>query len=229
MTFRRYDAERDHKAAHRIWRETGWVTDDNGVKILDAELDCARGWVADLSGEAECLVLTMPGTVRHLADDLPAAFVTAVTTSRIARKQGFARRLTAQAIAADVADGALVSALGMFEQGFYDHLGFGTGSYVHRVGFDPTTLKVDGTTRPPRRLTEDDVRTGRATSGRPDSRWPTSATRGRADSGSDTPTGRMESSPITRGSTRADRSRTVRTGSRGWHGARATSSWNSPV
>ncbi len=28
-----------------------------------------------------------------------------------------------------MADGALVSGLGMFDQGFYNHLGFGTGGY----------------------------------------------------------------------------------------------------
>jgi predicted acetyltransferase len=80
--------------------------------------------------------------VRHLEADLPMSCVAAVTTSRVARKQGFAARLTAKAIAADAADGALVSALGMFEQGFYNRLGFGTGCYEHLVWFNPAALRA---------------------------------------------------------------------------------------
>ena len=79
-----------------------------------------------------------------------------MTTSRIARKQGLAGRLTAIAIARDAAEGALVSALGMFEQGYYDRLGFGTGSYVHEICFDPADLLVEVKPRVPRRITKDD-------------------------------------------------------------------------
>ena len=82
----------------------------------------------------------------------------AVTTSRVARKQGLAGRLTAQAIALDVADGAAVSALGIFEQGFYNRLGFGNGSYEHWIRFDPATLQVSSPARSPKRLTREHAR-----------------------------------------------------------------------
>jgi hypothetical protein len=72
------------------------------------------------------------------------------------RKQGFARELTACVLAADAADGALVAGLGMFEQGFYNQLGFGTGSYEHWVGFDPARLRLGVQARVPRRVTADD-------------------------------------------------------------------------
>ncbi len=155
MTFRHYDHDRDREAAQRIWRETGWLPDDK-TDAMDIALQSCCGHVAEIEGEAECLVLTSPGTIRYLAEDLPFGCVTAVTTSRIARKQGFAGKLTARAIAEDVANGAIVSALGMFEQGYYDRLGFGSGPYVHRIGFHPARLRVAGATRPPRRLTADD-------------------------------------------------------------------------
>jgi predicted acetyltransferase len=155
MTFRPYDHEKDHDAAVRIWREVGWLSGDE-TREIDEHLTSSRSLVAEIDGVAECLVMTNPGTVRHLETDLPLGIVIAVTTSRVARKQGLAGRLTARAIAADVADGASVSALGMFEQGFYDKLGFGTGSYVHRFAFSPASLRVPYATRPPRRLSEDD-------------------------------------------------------------------------
>ena len=155
MEFRAYDESRDKEAVYRIWREAGWMDGDK-TEAFDAHRAASRGLVALLDGEPECLVLTSPGTVRYLDEDLSWSCVSAVVTSRVARKQAFASRLTAQAIANDVADGAIVSGLGMFEQGYYDRLGFGTGGYVHRVGIDPSRLRVDGATRVPCRLTVDD-------------------------------------------------------------------------
>ena len=64
--------------------------------------------------------------------------------------------MTAQMLAIQADAGCAVSALGMFDQGFYDKVGFGTGSYDQFVSFDPATLKVDGHYRPPQRLTVED-------------------------------------------------------------------------
>ncbi|MHC4218253.1 MAG: GNAT family N-acetyltransferase [Planctomycetota bacterium] len=161
MCFRAYEAEKDKDAIHRIWYETGWI-ESGHERQMDLFVEAGRSWVADVNGGAECLVLTAPGTVRYVDTDLTMSCVTAVTTSRVARKQGFAAGLTARAIAADVADGALISALGMFEQGFYNRLGFGTGGYEHLVSFAPAALRVggrgSGAARPrvPRRITPDD-------------------------------------------------------------------------
>ena len=157
MTFRPFDRDRDRKPAHRIWREIGWI-ESGQEEVEDLIVDAGRAWVADIDGVAECLVISAPGTVRHLADDLPMTCVTGVTTSRVARKQGFAGRLTAGVIAADVADGALVASLGMFEQGFYDRLGFGSGGYENLVSLDPKRLRLpdDMPNRVPKRLTTDD-------------------------------------------------------------------------
>jgi hypothetical protein len=157
MCFRVYDPEKDSDAVHRIWHETGWIEAGHEPQ-MDLFIEAGRSWVAMIDGEAECLVNTAAGTVRYLDADLPMSCVTGVTTSRIARKQGYAARLTAKSIAADAEEGALVSALGMFEQGFYNRLGFGTGGYEHLVSFAPAALRVGDEARPrvPRRLTSDD-------------------------------------------------------------------------
>ena len=157
MCLRPYDQNRDRDAVHRIWRETGWI-EAGREELVDIFVECSRAWVAEIDGAAECLVVTTPGTVRYLDCDLEMGCVTAVTTSRVARKQGFAARLTARAIAADVTDGAIVSALGMFEQGFYNRLGFGTGGYEQLVRLDPNRLILPAAagTRVPRRVTADE-------------------------------------------------------------------------
>ena len=158
MEYRPYDPARDKKAARRIWHETGWLEPGKAEheEAMDIFVASGRALVADVHGEAECLALTAPGYIRYLDEDLPFSCVTAVTTSRVARKQGLAKKLTAEAVAADAADGALVSGLGMFEQGYYDQLGFGTGGYEHWLAFDPARLNVTAKPRVPRRLAADD-------------------------------------------------------------------------
>ena len=124
---------------------------------VDALVEAGSAMVAELAGEPECLVTRAPGEIRYLDRDLPFACLTGVTTSRIARKQGLAARLTARSIAEAAAGGALVAGLGMFEQGFYNRLGFGTGGYEHRLAVDPSQLVLSVQHRVPRRLGLDDV------------------------------------------------------------------------
>ncbi|MCK4247528.1 MAG: GNAT family N-acetyltransferase [Methanomicrobia archaeon] len=153
--FRDYDPKKDREAVHRIWKEIGWLEKDQ-EKQMDTFIDACRALVADIDGEAECQVLTVPGTVRYLDEDLPFSCVASVGTSRIARKQGFAGRLTALAVARDANEEVLIAGLGMFEQGFYNRLGFGTGSYEHWASFDPASITVNVKARVPTRLTKDD-------------------------------------------------------------------------
>jgi len=156
MYFRNYDPEKDQKSAHRIFREVGWVENEEHEKALDIFLSGGRTLVADINNEAECLAASMPGEIKYLEQDISLSAITSVVTSRIARKQGFARRLTSQLIAENAADGAAISGLGIFEQGFYNLLGYGGGSYEHWTSFDPAQLKISVRPRVPRRLTTDD-------------------------------------------------------------------------
>lgn len=157
MDLRSYNPEKDKKALQRVWREVGWMDDSqNAKKALDVFLGAGRALVALVDGEAECAAHAMPASFRYIDEEIAFSAVTAVATSRVARKQGFAKHLTAQLVAAEAADGALVSGLGIFEQGFYNLLGYGSGNYEHWLSFDPAQLKVEKKPRVPRRLTKDD-------------------------------------------------------------------------
>jgi GNAT superfamily N-acetyltransferase len=156
IRFRTYESPADRTFAHRIWREIGWMEKDQELGV-DALVEAGSAMVAELAGEPECLVTRAPGEIRYLDRDLPFACLTSVTTSRIARKQGLAAKLTARAIAEAAAEGALVAGLSMFEQGFYNQLGFGTGGYEHRLALDPSQLALPVQHRVPRRLDTPDL------------------------------------------------------------------------
>ena len=158
IKFRPFDPKHDLAAVRRIWEEIGWIDRDeeDDAKYLEIFLRGTRSLVADIDETAECLVVTTDGTLRHLDNELSLNIVAGVTTSLIARKQGLASRLTAALIAEAAQSGSDLSALGMFEQGYYSRLGFGTGPYEHRVQFDPSQLTVPKTARVPQRLTVDD-------------------------------------------------------------------------
>ena len=155
--WRPYEAEKDGDAVARIWREVGWIESDEGDrKAFEVFADGYRGIVAEINGSAECYVATGSGSMRYRDVDIPLSMVAAVTTSHVARRQGLAGELTAASVARDAAEGAMLSTLGIFDQGYYDRLGYGTGGYEVWRSFDPGTLRVPVTHRPPIRLSEDD-------------------------------------------------------------------------
>ena len=153
-----FDRARDMDAVKRIWREVGWVEDRDDELAMEDMFSIGTTLTGLVNGQAECAVHTTPGTMRLDQTDLDLCAVTAVTTSRLGRKRGFAKRLTATQLAAAAERGAQMAALGMFEQGFYDLVGFGTGSYHDEFTFDPATLLVDRSPRTPVRLSEEDWR-----------------------------------------------------------------------
>jgi GNAT superfamily N-acetyltransferase len=155
MRFREYNPDTDRAAAHRIWREIGWMREGD-EEPTDLYFTGGRTWVAELEGEPECLSQTMSASVRYLEEEMPAAVLAAVATSHVARQRGLAKRLMAHLLALDAADGALLSIVGYFDQGYYNHLGFGNGSYEVDFDFDPATLMVSDRARTPRRFTRDD-------------------------------------------------------------------------
>lgn len=155
MNYRYYNPEQDKAAVRRIWQEVGWIAEGQ-EEAMEVAVEASRTILADLCGEAECLVSTMPGTLRYLEQELPLCGVTDVTTSRLARRRGLAKRLTAAAVALEAAEGALVAGLGMFEQGFYNQIGFGTGGYEVWARFDPAQVRVKVKPRVPQRISAAD-------------------------------------------------------------------------
>ncbi|MFC1853333.1 hypothetical protein ACFL27_24305 [candidate division CSSED10-310 bacterium] len=155
MNYRVYDPAKDKAAALRIWQETGWVKSDN-TKSMDFLVDTGRTIVVDVGGEPECLVVSLLGDIDYAGRKLSFSLIAATTTSLLARQQNIASYLTAEKIALDAHAGAAVCGLGMFDQGYYDRLGFGSGSYEHIIHFTPSTLKIAEKPRTPRRLTCED-------------------------------------------------------------------------
>jgi len=160
MIIRAYKPETDFPAVQRLWEEIAWIkrNEKDQAQILETFLRQSTNLVAELNGEAECLVSTCDGSIKHLETTLPMQIVAAVTTSLVARKQGLASRTTAKAIADGAEKGLPVSALGMFEQGYYTRLGFGNGPYEQKVRFNPALLDVDADFPVPVRLSEVDFK-----------------------------------------------------------------------
>lgn len=155
MEIREYDVD-DLPAVQRIWVECGWIEEDES-EHLEPFLADADAVVADIDGDAEACTSIHDGSLHHTGTDLPVAVVTSVTTGRIGRKQGLARQTLDTALRRAVDRGNAVSILGMFEQGFYDGSGFGTGSEMLIRRFDPASLDASLPYRRPVRLTPDDA------------------------------------------------------------------------
>jgi predicted acetyltransferase len=154
-----FDYERDMDPVLRIWNETGWYEGEDRQKeqIKDFfKANDGRSLVARLNGQAESVVHCTLGSMRYgnppQCSELSIGAITAVTTSRVARKLRAASRLTARAIAEMGDDGAAIALLGMFEQGFYDRFGFGVGPYEIKVWAYPGSLRVPVEYRTPERF-----------------------------------------------------------------------------
>ncbi len=146
----------DLSAVQRIWKECGWIeSEEEAVRLEDFFAD-ASGVVATLDGAAECSGTSHAGVISYDGFDLPLSGVTSITTSRLGRKQGYAKAVTGRLLSEAAEAGAAVVLLGIFEQGFYDQLGFGTGPYTIHYRFDPASLTVPYPSRTPVRLGPDD-------------------------------------------------------------------------
>ena len=142
----------------RIFKEVGWMEGkDHDKDIFAAYISDADSLVAELNGEVEVFVVTRSGNTLYQDVELPLSCVTGVVTSRVARQQGLASKVTARAIAEGAVRGAAVSMLGMFDQGFYEKFGYGSTIYHRESTFDPANLRVPRLTRPPIRLNKDDA------------------------------------------------------------------------
>lgn len=159
MTIRPYNASKDLTAVTRLWEEIAWIDrdDEDDAEYLKVFLAGSNALVAEMHGEAECLVASCPGSILHLATEVPMTVIAAVTTSLIARKQGLASRTTARAIAEGAEAGHATAALGMFEQGYYTRLGFGNSAYEQIARFNPSSLNVSVDFPAPVRLSQKDA------------------------------------------------------------------------
>lgn len=149
---------KDEEQCIRIFREAGWMDGkDTDKDVFKACISEATPIVAELNGEVEVFVVTRTGSCKYLTQDIPFSAVTGVITSRITRQQGLASSVTVRAIEESAKNGAAMSMLGMFDQGYYEKFGYGSTTY-HRIStFDPASLLVPRLTRSPRRLSKEDA------------------------------------------------------------------------
>ncbi len=148
----------DFDAVRRIWLECGWIEPSDEHKAgLGHFLDAGSAWVAEVGGSVEAFALGAPASARHTGSDLPAQHVAAVTVGRVARGRGLAGAVTARLIAEGADDGAVLSFLGIFDQGYYDKLGYGTGNYFRFSTIDPAALAVPRPPAVPVRLGPEDA------------------------------------------------------------------------
>ncbi len=155
MHIRPCSPEQDLAQVRRIWSQIGWTRspDDHSRDLF---MCASRGMVTEVDGHIVCFVTTVPGSLRYLDSDLTLTAVTDVATSYTYRRRGLASRLSALQLAEDAENGAVIAGLRMFEQGFYNHLGFGTGPYEHFIRFDPMQLTIDQQPRRPVELSTGD-------------------------------------------------------------------------
>jgi len=158
MNYRKFDLKKDKDSVYRILNEVGWVHDKKKDKYLNKFLPKANTLVMDINDEAEVMTTSSDGSIRYLDEKLKLCAITGVSVSLMARKQGFAGRLTATRLALDAEKGAEVGALCIFDQGYYNNLGFGNGNCERIVSFTPSTLKIDRKVKTPVRLTEKDYK-----------------------------------------------------------------------
>lgn len=156
IEIRDLDREKDMSALQRIWREIGWSDNERTDQAMTVFFTEGSTSVGVVNGEVECSVQAQTGTMRLDQEDLPLCVIAAVTTSRVARGLSLAQQLTARELAKGQQRGEAVAALGMFDQGFYNKVGFGTGDYVNEFRIDPSLLDIPVKPRTPRRLSVDD-------------------------------------------------------------------------
>ena len=155
---RPFDKDRDRADLVRIWSETGWKKGQPDFdRGLDAYLKACDTIVEEHNGSMEVGASRTAGTLQFQTQQLPVVIIAGVYASVVCRQGGHASTLTAMQVAAGVADGAAVASLGIFDQGFYDRLGFSCCPYVRRMTIEPASLKVARLDRLPVRLSVDDA------------------------------------------------------------------------
>lgn len=124
-----------------IWREVGWLPDfPEGVRATEEFFSGNPCLVAELDKRVEALAVAVPGVIRHLGSILPFWAVTSVTVGHAGRKKGLASALTAEITALGAQEGCLLAGLGIFEQGYYNRMGYGNGPCNRIVTFRPSDL-----------------------------------------------------------------------------------------
>lgn len=140
-----YNKEKHLEKCISIWMDVGWLMQGQ-EELANLWFDSADALVGEHDNEAVALGLAHSGTFCHTAhsQDLSFCAISAVTVAFHGRKLGFAGTLTAELLAWGAERGEVFAGLGMFEQGFYDRLGFANFPYTRIAEFRPSELILSG-------------------------------------------------------------------------------------
>lgn len=140
-----YNREKHLQDCLVTWKDAGWL--EKGREEAASEFfEAGDALVGEQDGKAVALALSCPGTMKHqlIRKELGFCTISGVTTAFQGRKSGFAAALTAELTARAAERGQAVAGLGMFEQGFYDRLGFGNMPYWNSISLSPSEIKLTG-------------------------------------------------------------------------------------
>jgi predicted acetyltransferase len=149
--------EKDFPAINRIWKECGWLEEKMDSTVQEIIGD-SHIKVAEINHSVEATAMATDARVQYQNTVINANVINAVTVSLVARKSGLASQALACLLADEAKRGIPLSVLGMFEQGFYNKMGYGTGNYFRQLHFDPAELNIPVKCRIPARLSIKDYK-----------------------------------------------------------------------
>lgn len=158
MTGVRYDPDKHFEDCLLTWKDAGWF-EKGQEKAAGEFIDSGSALVGIHQGRAVALATSGRGTFKHFLfnDELQFCSINSVNVAFHGRKKGFAALLTAELLAQAAENGVACAGLGMFEQGFYDRLGFANMPYWKSVYLRPSEISLQGrTVSDPVRLNGDD-------------------------------------------------------------------------
>ncbi len=155
MNIRPLNLENDIDQMVKIWQEVGWLSSEE-KPVLKILFQAGQGYGADLEDELEATLLSLPADINYEVNLLPVQALSGLVVSPRARRQRIGRNIMIRALEEAARSGQALSALIMFEQGFYDRLGFGLGGYKRVFTFDPEKLNIAEDPVMPARLSIDE-------------------------------------------------------------------------
>ena len=148
-----YDASLHLNDCLVTWRDAGWLEKGN-EKAAEEFIGSGSALVGLENGRAVALATSGKGSLYHClhSSELPFCSINSVNVSFHGRKLGYAAALTSALLAEAAERGDACAGLGMFEQGFYDRLGFSNMPYWKSVSLVPSDIDLKGefTSRPVR-------------------------------------------------------------------------------
>ncbi len=158
MDIVRYDPAKHLEDCLTTWRDSGWL--EKGMEKAAGEFISSGSALVSLEGgRAVALATSGRGGFHHClhGSELDFCSINTVNVALHGRRMGHGGTLTASLLAEAAERGDACAGLGMFEQGFYNRLGFSNMPYWRILQVRPSDIAVPGelSSRPVRLTGED--------------------------------------------------------------------------